>query len=426
MKQRILIIGSGAREHALAWKLGQSKTPTDIYIAPGNAGTAECGENVGIEATDVYHLVEYAKRYIDGITIVGPEHPLADGVVDAFEAQGLRVFGPTKNAARLESSKAFSKERMRTLGIPTARSVTCTTPTEVREVIGSGSFNLPVVLKADGLANGKGVKICRSAREARVEIAAVFKAHRALIIEEFLDGPEVSLLALCDGKHYTLFPLVQDHKFANDGDVGLMTGGMGAVTPLPWATDEYTKKLATTFIAPILGARDEHERELNFRGCLFAGLKLTKHGPRVLEYNVRFGDPEAQVLLPILDADVYDLLLACSEGGLPEALDGHVLPTRGCAATIIAAAKGYPEHGSQGAVIHGLDVSAAGTTVFHAGTMRDDRGVVTRGGRILAVTAHGHETLEAARNAAYRRLASLSFKGMWYRKDIGAKTNQLP
>lgn len=426
MKRRILITGSGARENALAWKLGAMKTPTSIFIAPGNAGSEQYGENVGIEETDIYQLIQFAKRYIDGLTVVGPEHALAGGIVDSFEGSGLCIFGPRRNEARLESSKAFAKGRMLALGIPTARSVTCTTQTMARNAVDSGAFDLPVVVKVDGLANGKGVKICHSKERAVSAITDAFKSQPAVIIEEFLDGPEVSLHALCDGKRYTLFPLAQDHKYALDGDTGAMTGGMGAVAPLPWASDAYVKELAAQFIAPILNSCDEHGRGFDFRGCLFAGLKLTKNGPRLLEYNVRFGDPEAQTLLPILDADLYELLKACADGALPETLHGQVLPTRGCAVTVIAAAKGYPKHGSQGAPIHGLDASTAGTTVFHAGTMRDDCGIVTRGGRILAVTAHGHDSLDAARAAAYRRLTSLSFKGMWYRNDIGAKAHLAP
>ena len=425
MKRRILIIGRGGREHALAWKIAQSEPLTDIFIAPGNAGTEQCGQNVDIRTDATAQLIRFAMKNRIDLTVVGPDQPLASGIVDAFEHEGLKIFGPCREAAKIEWSKAYAKHRMLELGIPTARTFIGRTSGETRAAL--NSFILPVVVKCDGLMAGKGVTICRTRSKAKEAITLAFKAGSVVLLEEFLDGPEVSLHALCDGARYVLLPLAQDHKYANDGDTGLMTGGMGVVAPLSWADTTFVERLGDQFIAPILRPSPSLNDGIPFRGALFAGLKLTKRGPRILEYNARFGDPETQVMLPILNANLVSLLIACAEGELPSRFHGKCLPTMGSSACVVAVAKNYPKGTSEGAVIHGLDTSSAGTTmVFHAGTERDDRVVVTNGGRILCVTAFGQESVDIARSVAYRRLSDLTFKGMRYRTDIGAKANQPP
>ncbi len=424
-KINVLVIGKGGREHALVWKLAQSPRAGTVYCAPGNAGTAIDGVNVSIEATDFDKLIRFAKKENIGLTVVGPEDPLTLGIVDAFQAAGLRVFGPTKAAARLEGSKVFAKQLMRHADVPTAEFRIFDHPDPARTYVESREY--PVVVKADGLAGGKGVIICKDAADAlkaidRIMVREEFgpKAGRRIVIEKRLDGAELSLLALVSGRSILSLPLTQDHKAAFDGDTGPNTGGMGAFCPAGSAAAEPAQEAEETILVPTVHALKRARTP--FRGLLYAGLMVTGQGLRVLEFNARFGDPETQPLLMRLRSDLLGLLESVVDDRLGEfAGDGLDWDPRP-AVSVVLASQGYPGPYPKGRVITGLDAAGAmpDVKVFHAGTQQEGNHVLTDGGRVLAVTALGDD-LADARTKAYAAVEKIRFTGMMYRKDIGEK-----
>jgi len=415
---KVLVVGSGGREHALVWKLKQSPGTDRIFCAPGNAGTEQLGENVAIPTSDLPALVRFAKENEIGLTVIGPDDPLAAGIADLFEAEGLRVFGPSKSAARLESSKVFAKELMRKNKIPTARAAAFSEREAAFAFVAEARF--PLVIKADGLALGKGVIIAHDAADARETIDSMMTKRRfgdagmRLLIEECLTGSECSLHALVDGKSYRMLATARDHKRAYDGDAGPNTGGMGAFSP----ADNFSAALQSQFdrevMRPLLNGLNESG--VNFRGLLFPGLMITAEGTRVLEFNCRFGDPETQVILPRLKSDLLDLFEATIDGALDRS---SIEWDERAAVTVVLASGGYPDKYDVGKPISGLEVlgSAEDVHVFHAGTRKENGMIVTAGGRVLAVTALG-ETVAAARARAYEAVAQIDFEGCRYRRDI--------
>ncbi len=419
---KILVIGGGGREHALIWKLHQSAKVSQLYCAPGNAGTAALATNLPIAINDLDALVAFAKREEIGLTVVGPDDALAAGVVDRFQAEGLRIFGPTQAAARFESSKVYAKEFMRRHGIPTAASGHFSDPAEALRFC--ETMRYPLVVKADGLALGKGVIIAQTPQEAAkaiddMMVKRIFgEAGRDLVIEEFLTGEESSVHAVLDGSHALLFPSAQDHKAIYDGDKGPNTGGMGTFSPASkLVTPELEKVIRSEVLDRFLaGLRSEG---ITFSGLLFPGLMITADGLRVLEFNCRFGDPETQVLIPRLKSDLLDLLEAAVDGRLDQVtLEWDERP----AVCVIMASGGYPGDYTKGKAITGLEAAEAlgDVHLFHAGTRCGPNGLETAGGRVLGVTALG-ETLEAARARAYEAVALIHFEGATFRRDIGAK-----
>lgn len=415
---KLLVIGSGGREHALTWKLSQSAGVDRIFCAPGNAGTEELAENVAIPANDLPALVRFAKENDVDLTVVGPDDPLAAGVVDLFQAEKLRVFGPIKSAARLESSKIFAKELMREQQIPTA---TAETFSESEPAIRyAEQLKFPIVIKADGLALGKGVIIAPDMKTARSTIDEMMnerrfgQAGRRIVIEEFLRGTECSLHALVDGKSYRLLETARDHKRAFDGDKGPNTGGMGAFSPANNWNSELAAQFDEIIMKPLL--RGLNEKNVEFRGLLFPGLMITADGPRVLEFNCRFGDPETQAILPRLKSDLLPLLEAMIDGKI--ANQSIKWDERACVGVVLASG-GYPDKYETGKPISGLEEAAKlpDVQIFHAGTKRVNGKIVTAGGRVLAVTALG-STLDAARTRAYEAIAQIHFEGCHYRRDI--------
>ncbi len=415
---KILVVGSGGREHALVWKLSQSSRVDRIFCAPGNAGTAELGENVPIPANDLPALVRFAKENQIELTVIGPDDPLAAGIADLFEAEKLRVFGPSKSAARLESSKIFAKELMRKNKIPTARGAAFSKVEAALAFVEETRF--PIVIKADGLALGKGVIIAQDVAQGRQAIESMMTERRfgdagtRILIEECLTGSECSLHALVDGKSYRMLATARDHKRAYDGDSGPNTGGMGAFSP----ADNFDVDLQTQFgrevMLPLLDGLITSG--VIFRGLLFPGLMITPDGPRVLEFNCRFGDPETQVILPRLKSDLLELFEATIDG----TLEGRTIEwDERAAVTVVLASGGYPDKYETGKPIRGLEASAKAKDVhvFHAGTRRENDTVVTAGGRVLAVTALG-ESVAAARARAYEAVSQIDFEGCHYRRDI--------
>ncbi len=415
----ILIVGSGGREHALAWKIAQSPKADKIYCAPGNAGIEEYAECVPIGADQFDALAAFAKEKSIDLTVIGMDDPLVGGIVDVFEKQGLRVFGPRKNAAILEGSKAFSKNLMKKYGIPTAAFETFTDAGEALAYLQTAKF--PIVLKADGLALGKGVLICNTPAEAQEGVRTIMQdkkfgsAGDCMVIEEYLTGPEVSVLSFVDGK--TILPMTsaQDHKRAQDGDAGLNTGGMGTFSPSPFYTEEVDRFCREKIYQPTVDAMAAEGRP--FQGVIFFGLMLTDDGPKVLEYNARFGDPEAQVVLPRMKTDIIDVFEACIDGTLSQ-IDLE-FEDNACVCVVLAS-DGYPVSYEKGFPIEGLDTFRGkdGYYVFHAGTARRGEDIVTNGGRVLGVTATGRD-LKTARDNAYEAVQWISFENKYYRNDIG-------
>ena len=416
---KVLIVGSGGREHALAWKVAQSPRVDKIYCAPGNAGIAEYAECVPITAMEFDKLAAFAKEQAVDLTIVGMDDPLVGGIVDAFEAQGLRVFGPRKNAAILEGSKAFSKDLMKKYQIPTAAYETFDSAEAALAYLETADF--PIVLKADGLALGKGVLICQNLDEAKEGVKEIMtdkkfgSAGNRLVVEEFMTGREVSVLSFVDGKTIKTMTSAQDHKRAGDGDTGLNTGGMGTFSPSPFYTDEVDDFCKKYIYQATVDAMAKEGRE--FKGIIFFGLMLTEKGPRVLEYNARFGDPEAQVVLPRMKNDLVDVCEACIDGKLDE-IDLQFEDN--AAVCVVLASEGYPVKYEKGLPIRGLEnfKDKEGYYVFHAGTKFDGDTIVTNGGRVLGVTAKG-ENLKAARANAYEAVKWIGFDNKYYRHDIG-------
>lgn len=398
---KVLLVGSGGREHALAWKLSQAPDLEELHAAPGNPGIAELGSCHPVHAEDGEGLLDLAGSLDADLVVVGPEAPLVAGVADELRHAGVAVFGPGAEAARIEGSKAFAKDVMREAGVPTANTLPVA--------------RAPCVVKADGLAAGKGVFVCRTQGELDRALGAVAVFGERIVIEELLEGEEVSVFALCDGARAVALPVVQDFKRAEDGDLGPNTGGMGSYSPVPGFDTVEIEELLDTIHRPVLA--ELAVRGAPFTGVLFAGLMITEDGPRVLEFNCRFGDPETQSLLPRLEGDLLGAFAAAAAGDL-SGVDLHVAETG--AVTVVIAAGGYPGEGDVGTTIAGLDAAAAaGAIVFHAGTALKHDGVVTNGGRILNVTGTG-ESVAQARERAYTACAAISFPGARYRTDIAA------
>ena len=416
---KVLIVGSGGREHAIAWKVAQSDRVDKIYCAPGNAGIEEFAECVDIGAMEFEKLVAFAKEKEIDLTVIGMDDPLVGGVVDAFEAEGLRVFGPRKNAAILEGSKAFSKDLMKKYQIPTAAYENFDNAEDALAYLETAKF--PIVLKADGLALGKGVLICNTLEEARDGVRSIMMdkkfgtAGNRMVIEEFMTGREVSILTYVDGKTIKTMTSAQDHKRAGDGDTGLNTGGMGTFSPSPFYTKEVDDFCNQYIYQATVDAMAAEGRE--FKGIIFFGLMLTEEGPKVLEYNARFGDPEAQVVLPRMKNDIVDVFEACIDGTLDQ-IDLQFEDN--AAVCVVLASEGYPVSYEKGFVISGLEnfKDRDGYYVFHAGTKKTDAGIVTNGGRVLGVTAKGSDLKEARANA-YKAVDLVDFDNKYYRHDIG-------
>lgn len=417
---KILIVGGGGREHAIAWKLAKSPKVEKLYCAPGNAGIAEVAECVNIGVMEFDKLVAFAKEQAIDLTVVAPDDPLAAGAVDAFEAAGLRAFGPRANAAILEGSKAFSKDLMKKYGIPTAAYETFNDPEKALAYLETAK--MPIVLKADGLALGKGVLICKDLEEAKAGVKTLMmdkqfgSAGDEIVIEEFMTGREVSVLSFVDGKTIKIMTSAQDHKRAKDGDQGLNTGGMGTFSPSPFYTPEVDAFCKEHIYQKTVDAMAAEGRE--FKGIIFFGLMLTPDGPKVLEYNARFGDPETQVVLPRMKNDLVDLFEACIDGTLDQ-IDLEFEDN--AAVCVVLASNGYPEHYEKGFEIRGLEnfKDKDGYYVFHAGSKFDEQGrVVTNGGRVLGVTATG-SSLKEARANAYQATEWIDFDNKYMRHDIG-------
>jgi len=421
MSENVLVVGSGGREHAIAWKLSQSPRIGKLYVAPGNGGTHNVAENVKIEPTDFTGLINFALNNSIDLTVIGPDDPLAMGIVDVFQSHGLRIFGPTRAMAQIEASKAFAKRLMLENNVPTA-------PFRIfREYQNALTYlrqhGAPIVIKASGLALGKGAYPCKTLTEAEQALSEIMvkRAYKdagdEVIVEEFLDGQEISIHALCDGQTSILLPTAQDHKPIFDGDQGKNTGGMGTITPVPWITDQTLQELNQKIVRPTLEALSK--KSIGFRGCLYPGLKMTNQGPKVLEFNARLGDPETQSYVRLLRTDLLDVLDACVDGKLVDLkLQWH----SGFAVCIVLASEGYPGKYKKGIPIFGINEAEkiTGITVFHAGTTHNGQ-LVTSGGRVLGVTAIG-KTLKEALNQAYEAVALIQFQGKYYRRDIGAKS----
>lgn len=422
---KILVVGSGGREHALCWKIAQSKKADKIYCAPGNAGVAEVAECVDIGAMEFEKLAEFAVQHEIDLTVIGMDDPLVGGIVDVFEEKGLRIFGPRKNAAILEGSKAFSKDLMKKYHIPTAAYENFDDPQKALAYLETANF--PIVLKADGLALGKGVLICNTLEEAKEGVKSIMldkqfgTAGNQMVIEEFMTGREVSVLSFVDGKTIKIMTSAQDHKRALDGDQGLNTGGMGTFSPSPFYTaqvDEFCQKYI--YQATVDAMRAEGRE---FKGIIFFGLMLTENGPKVLEYNARFGDPETQVVLPRMKNDIVDVFEACVDGNLDQ-IDLEFEDN--AAVCVVLASEGYPVKYEKGFPIGGLEKFKDQDSyfVFHAGTKMEEGKIVTNGGRVLGVTATG-ATLKEARANAYEAAKWVTFDNKYCRSDIGKAIDEL-
>ncbi len=420
---KILVVGNGGREHALVWKLSRSASVTDVFCAPGNAGTSIDGQNLDIHANDVGRLLKFAKTEQIDLVVVGPETPLIAGMVDAFEEAGVPAFGPSRKGAELEGSKAFAKDFMRLANVPTADYAVFDDPTAALAHVEERTER-PLVVKADGLAAGKGVTVCHTRHEARLAIQrtmvekAFGEAGKRIVIEECLVGQEASILAIVDGS--TIVPLepAQDHKAAYDDDKGPNTGGMGAYSPAPLITPQLLDDIIEKILVPTVHTMKREGR--SFRGILYAGLMITAQGPKVLEFNVRFGDPEAQPVLMRLKSDLAEVLLATAEGRLKRLAPLEWDPRP--AVCVVMASEGYPGAYKKGLPIRGLDEAdkISDVKVFHAGTARMGNQVVTDGGRVLGVTALG-ETIADAKLRAYQAVKCIRWEGAWCRKDISDK-----
>jgi len=422
---KVLIVGGGGREHAIAWKISESKKVSKIYCAPGNAGISEFAECANIDVMDFENLLSFAKEKQIDLTIVGPDDPLAAGLVDVFEKEGLRVFGPRKNAAILEASKAFSKDLMKKYNIPTAAYENFDNPEDAIKYLEKATF--PIVLKADGLALGKGVLICESKEEAKAGVKALMldkqfgSAGSKIVIEEFMTGREVSVLSFVDGNTIKIMTSAQDHKRAKDGDKGLNTGGMGTFSPSPFYTkevDEFCEKYVYQATVDAMKAEGR-----DFVGIIFFGIMLTKDGPKVLEYNARFGDPETQVVITRMKNDIVDVFEACIDGKLDEI---ELEFEDNAAVCVVLASDGYPESYEKGFPISGFEnfKDKEGYYAFHAGTKMSENGIVTNGGRVLGITAKGKD-LKSARSNAYLATEWIDFENKYMRTDIGKAIDEV-
>ena len=418
---KVLVIGSGGREHALTWKIAQSKLLGKLFCAPGNPGTAEVAENIDIKSDNITGLLKFAKNESIGLTVVGPEAPLAEGIVDAFTAEGLLIFGPTAAAAKIEADKAFCKKMLRSASVPTSEGRIFSDLDDAKEYISSRDEAL--VVKASGLAAGKGVFLCANPQEAmdaaeKIMGEGIFgQAGEKIVVEEMLKGQEASILALVDGSNIYVLESSQDHKAVGDGDTGPNTGGMGAYSPAPIVTDKVMDQVVSGILVPSVDTMNRNGTP--YRGLLYAGIMLTPGGPKLLEYNVRFGDPETQPLMARLKSDLLEALLAVCHGKLDEVdLDWDPRP----AVCVVMASGGYPGSYEKGKVIEGIDEAnkLKDVVVFHAGTAMQYGQLVTAGGRVLGVTAMG-EDIATAKARAYEAVSKISFEGAYYRKDISDK-----
>ncbi len=419
---KILVTGGGGREHALAWKLARDNVKPALYCAPGNAGTEQFAENIAQGAEDIEGILAWTRREHPDLVVVGPEAPLCAGIADRLAAEGIAVFGPCKAAAQIEGSKVFSAELMRACGAPAAYSEVFSDPAAAEKH--AETLDTPLVVKVEGLAAGKGVSICETQDETRTAIRRALiervfgESGRRILIEEYLRGEEASILALVDGKKAVMLASSQDHKRLRDGDRGPNTGGMGAYSPAPVVTDELWLRIEREIFQPVLG--ELRKRGIDYKGILYAGLMLCKDGPKILEFNCRFGDPETQALLPRLEDDLAPLLYACATGSLNER---HLHWRKESCVCVVMAAEGYPGAYARGHPISGLTAASKhpGVVVFHAGTTtRGDGAIITDGGRVLGVTALG-KTLETAAETAYRAVGDINFKNAHYRRDIAAR-----
>ncbi len=419
--RRVLVVGGGGREHALAWKLVSDGA--EVLVAPGNAGTATIAENVAIAADNIPALVEFARARTVDLTVVGPESPLVAGIVDAFTAAGLRIFGPTAKAAQLEGSKLFCKQILHRGDVPTAMFREFRSAAAARRYLEERE-DMPVVIKADGLAAGKGVFVCADRDEALSAVATLADdpqfsaAAKGILVEERLDGVEVSVMAITDGRTIVTLPPLQDHKAAHDGDTGPNTGGMGAYCPTPFVDDAMLAEIEARILVPTVHAM--RRAKVPFLGILYAGLMLTPQGPKVLEFNARFGDPECEALLVLLDSSLLELLDAATDRQL-ETVEPPVWK-KGASVTVVMASEGYPGTVTKGRPIRGLEAAGEvdGVTVFHAATRATETGIVNDGGRVLAVTAVA-ESLARAKLRAYTGVREIRWQGAWCRKDIADK-----
>ena len=421
-----LVIGSGGREHALVWKMAQSEHIRGIYCAPGNPGIASLAECVPVSSSDLGGLLRFALNNKVDCTVVGPEQPLAAGIVDLFEEQGLKIFGPSKRAAELEWSKVFAKDFMKRYDIPTASYQTFGLGDHDKAIAALDGTTFPLVLKADGLAAGKGVVVCEDRKSAELTLNEMMEkktfgiASETVVFEEFMTGEEASVFAICDGDSYVTLPPAQDHKRIFDGDRGGNTGGMGAYAPAPVVTPEVLEEVRHAIIEPTLrGMASEGRR---YKGCLYVGLMITAAGPKVVEFNARFGDPETQVVLPLYEGDIMELFLAACEGTIASSISANRNLTEGSAVCVVLASSGYPGKYEVGKKIDGLDNLGEGVIVFHAGTATKDGATVTAGGRVLGVTAiYAAADFRKTIDMAYAGVSKVSFEGMQYRRDIGKR-----
>jgi len=417
----ILVIGSGGREHALAWKIAQSPRLKKLYTAPGNPGTKNLGENVDIDPYDVPALLEFAVEKKIDLTVVGPELPLTLGITDEFEKKGLKIFGPRKNAAELEGSKVFAKEFMERHKIPTGKFAIADSPEKANAIIDSEKFGFPVVVKADGLAAGKGVIICKEKQEAydavnTIMVEKKFKdAGKRIVVEEFLTGEEVSFIVVTDGIQILPFVTTMDHKALNEGDKGPNTGGMGAISPSPFINKDLFSVVMKEIVFSTITRMLEEGRK--YQGVLYVGLMLTDLGPKVLEYNCRFGDPETQPQMLRLESDIVDIFLAALEGTL---VDNHIKWSRKASGCVVLTSGGYPEMYNKGEKISGLEEfeESSDVVIFHAGTKFEKDAYLTNGGRVLSVCV-SENTLAETMGKIYQAVNKINFKDMYYRKDIG-------
>ncbi|HEY4503280.1 MAG TPA: phosphoribosylamine--glycine ligase [Candidatus Paceibacterota bacterium] len=422
-KLKILIIGGGGREHAIGWKVAKSPRAGEIFFAPGNAGTAQIGKNIEIVATDIAKLIEFAKREQIDLTLALPDDPLAMGIVDEFQKVGLRIWGPTKAAAELEWSKAFSKNFMEKHNLPTAKFKTFTQYEEAKQYLSEQS--MPIVIKASGLALGKGVVICQSPEEAQAALEDMMlkksfgNAGMEVVIEEFLDGTEISVHAFSDGKTFKMFPPSQDHKKIGEEDTGPNTGGIGTISPLPFVHSVLLKEIEDKIVAPTIAAMMKESKP--FQGVIYPGLMLSHGHLKILEYNARLGDPETQTYMRLLETDILDIFDACIDQKLSEL---EIKWSHLSACTIILTSAGYPGNYEKGEVITGIETAEknSNVVVFHAGTKLNESGsLVTNGGRVLGVSATG-STLKIALATAYEAISKIHFEGIYYRRDIGKKS----
>ena len=416
----VLVVGGGSREHAMCWKLKQSPRVGKIYIAPGNAGTQRVAENVPISVMEFEKLADFAEEKKIGLTIVGPDDPLGGGIVDICKARGLKVFGPSKAAAQIESSKAFAKQLMQEAGVPTAEFQVFK---DYKEAINyARAKGAPIVVKASGLALGKGVYVCKTIEEAEQALKEIMldkqfgDSGSEVVIEEFLEGQEISIHAFCSGTDFVLFSTSQDHKQIGEGDTGPNTGGMGVIAPVPWVSQETLNEIGTTVVRPTLEALAA--RGAPYSGVLYPGLKMTSSGPKVLEFNARFGQPECEVYMRLLKTDLLDICESIADGKLPERVEWN----SGFAVNVVLASGGYPGSYKKGLPITGIEEAENdnGVVVFHAGTKIENGQLVTSGGRVLSVSATG-KTLKEALDRAYAAADKIQFEGKYMRRDIGAK-----